>query len=190
MKQGNPQGKGLVPVLDAWQGAQPRAVTAKNTETILRDYFTTLLVLSAEFAFKPVPGMPYYLYLGGGRWRLSLISPDEWGPGAPGSCLGCCFLMPDMAWRIELLTDPTSEPALRDALRAFHAGFIELLADSDTLEAGLPHYVKSLPYYRRLLAAGLANSLSHSLRLSGLDGTGTSHWLEAAGATALLPARA
>jgi hypothetical protein len=134
--------------------------------------------------------MPYYLYLGDGRWQLSLISPEEWGPRAPGSCLGCCRLQPDMTWRIELITDPSSDPALADALRAFHTGFIELLADNDTLEAGLPHYVDTLPYYRRLLAAGLASSLSHSLKLGGLGGTSARHWLEAAGAAPLLPARA
>ena len=178
-----------MPILDAWRGAQPGAVTVKNAETILRDYFTTLLVLSAEFSFKPVPDTPYYLFFVDGQWQLSLVSPDEWGLRAPGPCLGRCLLQPDMTWRIEPLTNPVSEPTLRDALRASHGGFIELLAATDTLEDGLPHYVNTLPYYRRLLAAGLANSLSRSLKLGGLDSIGTRHWLEAAGATALLPAR-
>ncbi len=186
MKRGNPQGKGLVPVLEAWQGVQPRAVTAKTPGRVLADYFTTLLVLSAEFSFKPVPGVDYFLYRRGSGWMLSLIAPEEWRSRSPGACLGQCRLQLDMTWSLELLADLGEDTELRSALAAFHEGFLSLLEAHQTLEAGLPHYVETLPYYRRLLAAGLANSLAGSLMLSQLGERGADYWLEAAGATPLL----
>ena len=102
-------------------------------------------------------------------------------------CLGKCCLQPDMTWRLELLVKPEDEPDIQAALRSFREGFLERVADSETLESGLPHYVKSLPYYRRLLAAGLASSLSQSMALGNIRGIATKDWLEVAGATPLLP---
>ena len=95
----NPQGKGLVPVLDAWQSLQPAAVAPKSAPRLLGDYMVSLLVLSAEFSFKPVPGKPYYLYWREGDWQLSLISPVEWGLRLPGECLGECQLAPRIVRR-------------------------------------------------------------------------------------------
>jgi hypothetical protein len=186
MIRGNPQGKGLTPVLDAWRGAQPGAVTAKSAQRILSDYFVTLLILSAEFAFKPVPGVSYFLYLRDQRWELSLIGPEEWHDLRRRSCLGRCTLRTDMTWSLETLDDPGQIPVLQSALEAFHEGFLSLLADHATLEDSLPHYVGHLPYYRRLFAAGLANSLAQSLTLGRLERHGTEYWLQAAGAAALL----
>ena len=186
MKRGNPQGKGLVPVLEAWHGIQPHAVAAKSPGRVLVDYFTTLLVLSAEFNFKPARGVSYYLYLRGEGWQLSLVSPPEWRQRTPGPCLGRCKLLPDMTWSLEVLADLAEEPALRDALAAFHRGFLELLESHQFLEEGLPYYVRNLPYYRRLLAAGLASSLAGSLKLSRLGDRGVEFWLDAAGAKPLL----
>ena len=185
---GNPQGKGLVPVLEAWHGAQPQGVGEKSAGRILTDYFVTLLILSADFDFRPVPGCAYYLYLCDTRWRLSLISPEEWGDRMPGSGLGRCRLQTDMTWSLELLADLHRDETMRDALVGFHSGFLELLERHETLEDGLPHYVAGLPYYRRLLAAGLATSLSQSLRLSGLADRGARHWLETAASAPLLSA--
>lgn len=185
---GNPQGKGLVPTLEAWHATQPQGVEKKSAGRILTDYFITLLVLSAEFDFRPVPGCAYYLYLRDTRWRLSLISPDEWGDRIPGRCLGRCRLQTDMTWSLELLADLQRDDTMRAALIGFHGGFLQLLEGHDTLEAGLPHYVAGLPYYRRLLAAGLATSLSQSLSLSGLTDRSARHWLETATNAPLLNA--
>ena len=91
-----------------------------------------------------------------------------------------------MTWSLEVLADLAEEPALRDALAAFHRGFLELLESHQFLEEGLPYYVRNLPYYRRLLAAGLASSLAGSLKLSRLGDRGVEFWLDAAGAKPLL----
>ncbi len=179
-KNPNPQGKGLTPVLDAWRGMQPARVRAKTPQQVLTDYFTTLLVLSAEFNFKPAPGISYFLYLRGERWILSLISPREWAGRLPGPCLGRCELQTDMTWSLTPESGIGDNAELRAALGAFQSGFIDLLDSESTLEATLPHYVAQLPYYRRLLAAGLANSLSQSLALAGLNGHSGRQWLEQA----------
>ncbi len=177
-KNPNPQGKGLTPVLDAWRGLQPAGAQAKSPQQVLTDYFTTLLVLSAEFSFKPAPGVSYFLYLRGSRWILSLISPPEWAGRLPGPCLGRCELQTDMTWTLTPENGIADSSELRAALGAFQSGFVELLDSDSTLEASLPHYVAHLPYYRRLLAAGLANSLSQSLALAGLGGHSGRQWLE------------
>ncbi len=179
----NPQGKGLTPVLEEWRGAQPARITAKPPQQVLADYFTTLLVLSAEFSFKPAPGVDYFLYLRQGGWVLSLISPAEWRAGAPGPCLGRCELQLDMTWTLEPGENLAEVPELLDALAAFQEGFVDLLDGEAPLEESLPYYVAQLPYYRRLLAAGMAKSLASSMSLAGLTGHSGRHWL----ATSPLP---
>jgi hypothetical protein len=186
MKRGNPQGKGLTPILDAWRSVQPGTCVSKSPQRILSDYFVTLLILSSEFAFKPVPGVSYFLYLRDERWELSLIGPEEWRDLRRRHCLGRCTLQGDMTWSLEILGEPERIPVLQNALGAFHDGFLTLLTDHPTLEDSLPHYVDHLPYYRRLLAAGLANSLAQSLSLGKLRKQGSDYWLQAAGAITLL----
>lgn len=180
MAGANPQGKGLVPVLEAWHGAQPRAVEAKTGQRILSDYFTSLLVLSADFGFKPRPGVQYHLYLVEQRWQLSLIAPAEWGARLPGAYLGRCHLRPDMTWELEVCSGAEAKPEMVDALRAFHEGFVDLVNQQRYLEEGLPFYRSELPYYRRLAAAGLASSVSQSMALAGLEKRSGNAWLEGA----------
>lgn len=178
----NPQGKGLVPILDAWQSTQPQRVEAKSARRILGDYFTSLLVLSAEFSFKPCLGVTYYLYwcgaqpANGSGWKLSLIAPQEWGEHSPGVCLGQCELRTDMTWELTLIATLKDEPELQQALQQFHEGFSDMLDNDKPIEEGLPFFVGSLPYYRLLLSNGLASSLQKSINLSELQGSSGRHW--------------
>jgi hypothetical protein len=174
----NPQGKGLVPVLDAWQSVQPAAVAPKSAPRLLGDYLVSLLVLSAEFSFKPVPGKPYYLYWREGGWQLSLISPAEWGLRLPGECLGECQLGFDMTWHLTPQPETVFSAELQRAIEQFTANFGEHLASADALEDTLPFYVRQLPFYRRLLATGLAISLKHSIQASGQLGYTGHAWLQ------------
>ena len=62
-KQPNPQGKGLVPILESL--AESRALTSivpKHIEQISSELFTSLFVLHSQFHFKPVVGKHYWLY--------------------------------------------------------------------------------------------------------------------------------
>jgi hypothetical protein len=43
----------------------------------------------------------------------------------------------------------------------------------------LPYYVPQLPFYQRLLATGLASSISKTAEISGLSGRDAKFWLNA-----------
>ena len=174
----NPQGKGLVPVLEAWQAAQPSAVAPKSPPRLLGDYLVSLLVLSAQFSFKPVPGRSYYLYWREGEWRLSLISPAEWVSSQPGECLGECQLGFDMTWHLVANPETDPSPELIEAIDDFARHFGDTLAAAEALEDTLPFYVRQLPFYRRLLATGLAASLKQSMTGSGQIGLSGRAWLQ------------
>ena len=63
-KNPNPQGKGVVPVLEAWQAAKPSLTRPKSQRQVLNDYAISLLVLSAQFQFNPLPqkdNLPSYV---------------------------------------------------------------------------------------------------------------------------------
>jgi hypothetical protein len=177
MMSANPQGKGLVPVLEHWRDAQPSVVHSRTPREVLRDYLVTALVVSAEFRFKPRTGVQYFIYLADGAWQLSLVSPEEWRGRAPGPCLGRCMLQPDMTWQLTPSEDIAEHPALLEGIEAFHQGFVAWLDRDGTLEDHLPFHVRRLPYYRRLLAAGMAGSLQRSLSRSGLEHRQSREWL-------------
>ena len=57
MKRPNPQGKGLVPILDSLvQSRASISVPPKHIEQITSELFTSLFVLHSQFQFKPVIG--------------------------------------------------------------------------------------------------------------------------------------
>jgi hypothetical protein len=188
----NPQGKGLVPVLEHWHSHQPTHIVAKTPRAFLGDYLVSLLVLSASFGFKPVPERGYYLYLCDGQWQLSLIAPWEWSSDAARLFAGECQLRTDMTWQLTPAHDLQDHPELIAALEAFHAGFIELLSSDAPLEDGLPLYVARLPFYQRLLATGLSASLRGSAQAGSRVGISAKQWLGSVNAEqlTLMPAKA
>lgn len=175
----NPQGKGLIGLLDDWAKSQPRGVVAKRPGRILADYFTSLLVLSSDFGFKPVHGKTYYLYLLDGAWRLSLVSPEEWKSDEKDSgFVGACVLHEDATWSIAPSDNLGRTGPVAEALAAVYRAFVEKLSANTCLEHGLPVYESQLPYHRRLYAAALARSIGGSLALGGLEGRGIDDWLD------------
>ena len=162
---GNPQGKGLVMVLQQMTATAPAEIRPKSTDEALLDYWCSSLVLSAAFKFRVVPDTPYYLYRVDGEWQLSLISPEEWGRGLPGDYIAECQLNMDMTWKLQFDSDLSQ--SVIDTLVQFLQGFQEQAARSQSFDELLPDYVQSLPYQQRVLAAALKRSLRHSLRLAG-----------------------
>lgn len=157
----NPQGKGLTPTLSDWQQFTPRCPGEKSESRLLADYFTSMLVLSAEFHFKPVIGQDYYLYLHQGGWQLSLIEPERWTSNKPEQCLGRCQLHSDMTWSMQPLAGEELPEAQLSALRAFASRLQRYLSESGESE-WLPFFEQQLPYYRRLAASGLARSMQNA----------------------------
>lgn len=157
---GNPEGKGANGFLLDWYQSEPRGLVAKSQPQVLAEFFTSMLVLSAKFKYKPVIGVKNYLYCFDGEWTLSLIAPEEWSNEMREGFAGVCELQHDMTWTItpsELLAEGN---AVSSAIGRFYDAFAEMLDTDRTLEEVLPFYVGRMPYYQRLYA----NALSRSIR--------------------------
>ncbi|MFN2327587.1 MAG: DUF2452 domain-containing protein [Chromatocurvus sp.] len=170
MKRGNPQGKGLVPALEAWNDTQPvQVVSPRPARTLLADFCASSLVLAACFDFRPVAGNSYHLYRCGDVWRLSLISPREWGARRPGMHVARCDLRQDMTWSLVAAENLSESPDVVAALERHMEGFLAAVDTDERLVDTLPFHVSELPFYPRLLASALARSLRNNLQCSGLD---------------------
>lgn len=171
IKTPNPQGKGLVPVLAALSAANYRSTALpKQVEQIASELFTSMFVLESSFGFKPVQGRPYWLYHDNNRYKLSLLSPQQWSATVSGNIIGQCILHDDLTWTLEL-----SDAAVNDAeFMAYIAErrrlFGEELQEADSVDDLLPVFRQSLPFYQRVFASAMAGSLGRSMQLSGING--------------------
>ena len=169
--QANPQGKGMVPVLDSLASSRTLiAVPPKQIQQISAELFTSIFVLQSEFKFKPVMGKTYWLYRKQGVFRLSLISPAEWGHTAFGQFVGHCELHPDLTWTLQLDTAAARDTELLDVIESRRQQFEEKLQNAETIDQVLPVFDASLPFYQRVFASALAHSLGISMRKSGIKG--------------------
>lgn len=156
----NIDGKGLNGFLLDWYRSEPRGVVAKPQRQVLAEYFTSMLVLSASFKYKPSIGTANYLYLVDGDWMLSLIAPQQWSEARQNGFVGTCILQADMTWTIEPSDNLAGDGPVSAAVARFYDAFAETLDTDLTLEEILPFYVGRMPYYQRLYA----NALSRSIR--------------------------
>ncbi|KPJ95280.1 MAG: hypothetical protein AMJ53_03100 [Gammaproteobacteria bacterium SG8_11] len=167
-KNPNPQGKGLVPVLDSLAASRPAInVPPKFIEQISSELFTSLFVLESQFHFKPVVGKPYWLYRQGQVFKLSLISPTEWRGGF-GQFVGECQLQSDITWTLILDEQAASDSELMQLIANKRRELDTQLRAADTLEEVLPVFRASLPFYQRVFASALAHSLGVSMQKSGI----------------------
>jgi len=169
---GNPQGKGNVPVLDAWRGSTPQTVSRKSSREVLKDYSLSLLVLSAEFNFKPVVGQSYFLYWRDGNWFLTMIAPHEAGKSSFGEYLGRFELQADMTWQLEETSDLGISAALKNGLTEFQENLTNALDTETPFVDQLPFFIDHLPFYRRMAASALARSVQLSADEQTLAGSG------------------
>lgn len=158
----NPDGKGMNGVLQDWYASAPRGVVAKPRHQVLAELFTSLLVLSAKFNYRPAMGVPNYLYLLGGDWVLSLIAPEEWAEHRHKAFAGTCELQPDRTWTIMPSEQLASDTPVARAVGRFYEAFATALDSDGVLEDILPFYAGDLSYHQRLNA----NALSRSIRAS------------------------
>lgn len=167
----NPQGKGLVPVLESLAESRSLvSVVPKQIEQISSELFTSLFILHSKFQFKPVVGKHYWLYQRDHNFKLSLISPQEWGSSAFGLFVGESVLQKDITWTLTLDSDAANNQALMKYIESKRREFEEALVSADSVESVLPFYLNGLPFYQRVFASALANSLKQSMVLSGIQG--------------------
>lgn len=171
LKNPNPQGKGLAPVLETL--AHSRAgitVPPKYIEQVSNELFTSLFVLHSQFQFKPVIGRSYWLYRQQEKFRLSLIAPHEWGGTAFGQYIGECVLQADITWTLSLDEAVTQDAALLSLIEKRRQQFEDSLQNAGAIDDVLPFYLAALPFYQRVFASALASSLKTSMQKSGIQG--------------------
>ena len=167
----NPQGKGLVPVLDSLAESRARiAVPPKHINQITSELFTSLFVLHSKFQFKPVVGKSYWLYRRNKSFQLSMIGPQEWGGDGFGQYIGECILQKDVTWTLKLDDSAAKDDALMHLIAERRKEFERTLGSVDAVDSMLPVYLESLPFYQRVFASALASSLQTSMLKSGISG--------------------
>ena len=167
-KGANPQGKGLSPVANLLAELPAKYIPAKSVTQIADELFTSMFVLNSDFAFKPVVGNSYWLYQKQGKFRLSLVSPEQWSEKVYGFCIGCCKLHEDISWTIELTEQAASDEQFTRYLQIRREQFEKNLQNAVTLETALPGYMEKLPFYQRMLTTVLTYSLKTSMNKSGI----------------------
>ena len=173
---GNPDGKGANGFMLDWYRTEPRGLVAKPQRQVLAEFFTSMLVLSARFKYKPAVGVENFLYRVDDEWKLSLIAPNQWSDRHRSGFVGTCVLQPDMTWTIEP-SEQLSEPGpLAEAVGQFFDAFAETMDTDLTLEEILPFYVRRLPYWQRLHASALSRSIRGTAKLSGRSAISARDW--------------
>lgn len=160
----NPQGKASLAILSDLQNFSPVNVKRKDIPRWLTDFFTSILVLNAQFNFKPVVNKEYYIYFHEGQWKLSLIEPQAWKT-CPYDFFASCQLHEDKSWSIAPTDDWEQNHPLRLCIDKLRKEFFDALNIETPIVDTLPYYASHLPYYQRLAANGLARSLKLSLEL-------------------------
>jgi len=174
-KNPNPQGKGVVPLLDTLSSSRALvAAIPKKIDQISSELFTSLFVLHSRFQFKPVVGKSYFLYQRSYQkkidFHLSLISPQEWDTASSGMFIGECILQDDITWSLSLDAEAAHNQTLMALIAIKRDEFENMLDKANTVEDSLPFYLEKLPFYQRVYASALANSLQASMNKSGLLG--------------------
>lgn len=173
---GQPEGKGQSGFLLDWYRSEPRGVVARPQRQILAEFFTSMLVLSAKFKYKPVVGTPNYLYWMNGEWSLSLIAPDEWSNERRAGFAGTCVLHEDMTWTIAPSGLLNGDNPVSDAVARSYGAFAEALDTDLTLEEILPFYAGRLAYYQRLYASALSRSIRAAVTLGDQTSVSCREW--------------
>lgn len=173
----NPEGKGLSGFLHDWSESKPSGVVVKSRHNVLAEFFTSMLVLSAKFQFRPCVGAAYYLYWIDDAWSLSLIAPEEWSEERRAGFAGTCELQQDMTWTIVPSERLATETPVSAAVGNFYDAFVGKLDSDLALEDILPSHVSGLPYFQRLYASALSRSLRATIILGDQAATSCRDWL-------------
>ena len=172
----NIDGKGVNGFMLDWYQSTPRDVAVKSQRQVLSEFFTSMLILSANFKYKPVVGVNYYLYFIEQDWALSLIPPDRWSQSRRDGFAGRCVMQTDMTWTIAPADKVGEEGPVAEAIRRFYEAFANTLDTDLTLEEILPFYVGRMPYYQRLYASAMSRSLQRTVAMSDHNAQTCQDW--------------
>ena len=167
----NPQGKGLVPVLQSLGQDRPsRPLPPKHIEQVEMELFTSLFVLQGKMRFHPVVGRSYWLYqYGEHEYRLLMVAPEEWQQSfCSGRYIGECVLQDDRTWTLELAETIQKDAVFMRRLENQRRDFQSRLQKAERLEDVLPVYEEDLGFHARILAFTLGRSLAISMDMAGI----------------------
>lgn len=171
IKNPNPQGKGLVPVLAALNDAgRSIVVPPKQVQQVSGELFTSLFVLESRFGFKPVVERSYWLYRREGAFELSLLAPEQWSATVYGQYIGECTLQADLIWTLDLSAEALTDQALMASIAQRRESFEQELQAAASVDDLLPVFKAELPFYQRVFASALAGSLGASMQSAGIRG--------------------
>lgn len=174
--RGNVDGKGLNGFMLDWYQTEPRSVVAKPQRQVLAEFFTSMLILSAHFKYKPSIGTDNYLYYVDDNWLLSLIAPQQWSDKHRVGFAGTCKLQRDMTWTIEPSEQLLGNEDISAAVGRFFDAFAETMDTDLTLEEILPFYVRRMPYWQRLHASALSRSIRGTINLGDQGSMSAREW--------------
>lgn len=167
----NPQGKGLIPVLQGLDRHRlDELLPPKQIDQIQMELFTSLFVLQSNFSFNPVPEKSYWLYRENGKYKLLMVGPHEWHRPYSGQFIGECVLQQDRTWTLELGEGIEDDEEFMFEIENSRNELQCSLENADSIEDALPVYEKSFSFYGRILAFTLGKSLDISMQLSGIKG--------------------
>lgn len=101
---------------------------------------------------------------------MSLISPHEWGGDGFGLFVGECVLQQDITWSLTLDKAAANDQVLMTYIESKRHEFEQALSTAEAVDNILPFYLEGLPFYQRVFASALANSLKKSMVKSGIQG--------------------
>ena len=105
------------------------------------------------------------MYFDNSDWKLSLIDPASWEK-CPYFFFATCTMNEDRSWNIAPIKHWEKNICLYERIDEMKQEFFQSMnSDSPVIES-LPYFAIQLPYYQRLAANALANSLKKSLELS------------------------
>lgn len=175
----NPQGKGLVPLLQTIDNQRLRAlVPPKQIDQIEMELFTSLFVLQSRIGFQPVIGRSYWLYQTDGpsgadkEYRLLLVAPHEWHSPYRGRYIGRCELQEDRTWTLALDPAMAADQAFMESIEAQRQELSAEIQSAKSLEDILPVFEERFGFHARVLAYTLGKSLGISMELSGIHQLG------------------
>lgn len=169
----NPQGKGLVPLLQGLDRHRlDRLLPPKTIDQVQMELFTSMFILKSDIRFSPVPEQPYYLYQTEGRYKLLMVGPHEWTTPYRGRYIGECILHKDRTWSMALDPAMVHDTAFMAQIGAEQEKLQQALENAESVADVLPVFEEELGYNGRILAYILGKSLGLSMDLAGISALG------------------
>ncbi len=166
----NPQGKGLVPILQGLDRHRlDRLLPPKKIDQVQMELFTSMFVLKSDIRFNPLPGRLYYLYQTDGRYKLLMVSPEEWHTPYRGRYIGECVLHEDRTWSMSLAPAMANDEVFMQHIEQEQGKLQLALENAESVADVLPVFEAALGYNSRILAYILGKSLGLSMELSGIN---------------------